>query len=140
LVPPEDSHDGYAGASPHPSSAYRAIRVGRVLPHRKPVDGEPLDLLLELRELGGDARGPKNLRKPSCVLIAQAEDAPEAVGILWVGKVDLPSAGTVGDDPYPAAFLGDELVSDANAGKLNFSDVGHFTLHLLLPARVAPRT
>src|SRR5919106_5487639 len=97
LITSQDSHDRHTGATPYPGLTNRAVRKWGVLSHRKPVDGQPLDLLVELGQLLGHARRPEHLRKRASILLAQSEHPLEAVGIVAVGEVDLSAAGTMRD-------------------------------------------
>jgi hypothetical protein len=54
-----------------------------------------------------------------------SEHAFEAVGIVAVGEIDPAAAGTVRDDPHSIALLGDEVVPDPDAGKLDPLDHCH---------------
>jgi hypothetical protein len=83
-------------------------------------------------------------RKPNCgrriaTSGGWSEHAFEAVGIVAVGEIDPAAAGTVRDDPHSIALLGDEVVPDPDAGKLDPLDLCHVmtTAQMYEASRVA---
>src|ERR671923_295955 len=89
LVAPQDGDDRDARTGPNRGVADRAVREWAVLADGQPIDGQALDLLLELGQLLSNARGPQGLSKRACVVLTESKRPLESIRIGGVGQVDL---------------------------------------------------
>ncbi len=91
----------------------------------RPVDGQPLDLLLHGDQCLADLAGAEELGERSGVVGAQMQDGRARVGVGTVVDGELPAAVAMGQDRNALAARRRELVPHAHARQQGLSNFGH---------------
>ena len=100
-VAAQHGHDRHPGARSGLRVADRAPVERARRRERQPVDGEPLDVLLQLGQLLRDLRHAEELGEGSAVLGSEAHQVVRRVGVVAFEQDELAHARTVVDDGHP---------------------------------------
>ena len=111
LLASQHRHDRDPRARSHPCLSDRPTGVGRVLPHREPVDREALDALLQLVQFLGDARASEEVCERAGVVVTEPQHPLERIRILRIGQEHLFASGAVRYDTDALSLLRSELVA-----------------------------
>ncbi|MFC7586873.1 hypothetical protein ACFQYP_26420 [Nonomuraea antimicrobica] len=69
---------------------------------------------MKLVEPGHDAGGAQQLRQGVGLLVVELDHVADGVGVFLVVDDEIPASGAVGDDAYPLAFAGGEVMPQSD--------------------------
>jgi hypothetical protein len=90
----------------------------------QPIDGQALDLLLQVGEVRHHLGTSEGIDQRPGVVVAQVDGGGGAIGVFWPAEEHFLAPGEVVDDADPLALTGVEVVANANAWELSLLETG----------------
>jgi len=119
----QDRHDRDAGAAARLGVGDPAAGVRGASGDRQPVDGQALDLLLQLGERLGDARAAEQPAQRLALRSRELHHLLGGVGVVLVVEDEVTPAGAVRHHAELAAAAGGEVMAEPDPGQRGLVDL-----------------